>query len=390
MDKPVVSPQAVILVVDDSSTNLRLLDRILASRGYSVQLASNGTQGLEFAQANSPDLILLDIMMPGMNGYEVCERLKAAEQTRDIPVLFMSALDATGDKVKAFEAGGEDYVIKPFEHEEVLARVATHLALRKLQKQLKIANRELAMRLEELDVANAELQARNAELDAFAHTVAHDLKNPLSNLMGYAEFVSTSYPDLPEQDMRKSLDTIAKTGQKMNSIIQELLLLSQVRKAEVETRRLDTPRIVAEAQKRLAYMIQEHQAEINLPSTWPEASGHAPWVEEVWANYISNALKYGGRPPWLELGGERQPNGLVRFWVRDNGQGLTPEEQARLFTPFTRLDQVRAMGHGLGLSIVRRIVEKLGGQVGVESQVGQGSTFFFTLPAAPAQIDTPN
>ena len=190
--------------------------------------------------------------------------------------------------------------------------------------------------------------------------------------------------------MRESLDTIAKTGQKINSIIQELLLLSQVRKVEVKTRRLDTARIVAEAQKRLAYMIQEHQAEINLPSTWPEASGHAPWVEEVWANYISNALKYGGRPPWLELGGERLPNGLVRFWVRDNGKGLTPEEQAQLFTPFTRLDQVRAMGHGLGLSIVRRIVEKLGGLVGVESQVGQGSTFFFTLPAAPAQINTPN
>ena len=92
-----------------------------------------------------------------------------------------------------------------------------------------------------------------------------------------------------------------------------------------------------------------------------------------------------GRPPWLELGGERQPNGLIRFWVRDNGKGLTPEEQAQLFTPFTRLDPVRAMGHGLGLSIVRRIVKKPGGQVGVESQVGQGSTFFFALPAAPAQ-----
>ena len=184
MDKLAVPPQAGILVVDDSSTNLQLLDRILAIRGYSMQLASDGTQGLEFAQANSPDLILPDSMMPGMNGYEVCERLKADEQTRDIPVLFMSALDATGDKVKAFEAGGEDYVTKPFEHEEVLARVATHLALRKLQKQLKTANRELAVRLEELDAANAELQARNAELDAFAHTVAHDLKNPLSNLMG--------------------------------------------------------------------------------------------------------------------------------------------------------------------------------------------------------------
>jgi two-component system sensor histidine kinase/response regulator len=120
--------------------------------------------------------------------------------------------------------------------------------------------------------------------------------------------------------------------------------------------------------------------------------GHGPWIEEVWANYISNALKYGGSPPRIELGADPPPPSppsggtegearMVRFWVRDNGPGLTPEEQARLFTPFTRLEQVRAKGHGLGLSIVRRIVEKLGGQVGVESEVGQSSTFSFTLPA---------
>jgi len=126
------------------------------------------------------------------------------------------------------------------------------------------------------------------------------------------------------------------------------------------------------------------------------ALGYMPWVEEIWVNYLSNAIKYGGRPPRLELGADPLPNpppqageglggGMIRFWVRDHGAGLTPEDQARLFTPFTRLDQVRVKGHGLGLSIVRRIVEKLGGQVGVESQVGQGSTFSFTLPGAPAQ-----
>ena len=116
--------------------------------------------------------------------------------------------------------------------------------------------------------------------------------------------------------------------------------------------------------------------------SWPRALGHAAWVEEVWANYLSNAIKYGGQPPRVMLGAEPQQDGMVRYWVRDNGPGLAPEDQARLFTPFTRLDQVRVKGHGLGLSIVRRIVEKLGGQVGVESQLGQGSTFFFILPAA--------
>jgi two-component system sensor histidine kinase/response regulator len=161
---------------------------------------------------------------------------------------------------------------------------------------------------------------------------------------------------------------------------------------------LDMASIVAEAQQRLAHMIEGHQAEIVLSDTWPAATGYGPWVEEVWVNYLSNAIKYGGRPPRVELGfvvsacpdrsprappngATAQPDGMVCFWVRDNGPGLTSEEQARLFTPFTRLDQVRAKGHGLGLSIVRRIVEKLGGQVGVESEVGRGSVFTFTLPA---------
>jgi signal transduction histidine kinase len=142
----------------------------------------------------------------------------------------------------------------------------------------------------------------------------------------------------------------------------------------------------------LAFVIKTGQATVQMvnATAWPVARGYGPWVEEVWANYISNAVKYGGQPPRIELGATPLPpanesgEGRVRFWVRDNGPGITPEDQARLFTPFTRLDQVRAAGHGLGLSIVRRIVEKLGGEVSVESQVGQGSTFSFTLPAAPS------
>jgi two-component system sensor histidine kinase/response regulator len=167
-----------------------------------------------------------------------------------------------------------------------------------------------------------------------------------------------------------------------------------VRRTEVVTEPLDMAGIVAEARLRLVHLIGDTQADIILQdaSAWPVARGYGPWVEEVWVNYLSNALKYGGQPPRVELGadplsipltsGGEEGRVMVRFWVRDNGQGVTPEDQARLFTPFTRLDQARAKGHGLGLSIVRRIVEKLGGQVGVESDgvPGQGSTFFFTLP----------
>jgi signal transduction histidine kinase len=130
-------------------------------------------------------------------------------------------------------------------------------------------------------------------------------------------------------------------------------------------------------------MIEEQAVEIVLPDQWPRAIGYGPWIEEVWVNYMSNAIKYGGQPPLLELGATVQDDGMVRFWVRDNGAGLTPAERAKLFAPFTQLNTIRVDGHGLGLSIVRRIVERLGGQVGVESN-GVGSIFTFTLPMVQA------
>lgn len=229
-----------------------------------------------------------------------------------------------------------------------------------------------------------ELQARNEDLNAYAHTVAHDLKVPLNPIIGFAEILEKEYNTLPDEELRRYLGIIARTGRKMNFIIEELLLLAEVSTERTKLSPLAMGSIVTEARRRLASMIEEYQPEITLPDAWPLVWGHGLWVEEVWVNYISNAIKYGGQPPRLELGATLQSDGMVRFWVRDNGYGLTPQEQAQLFTPFTRLSQVRATGHGLGLSIVRRIVEKLDGTVGVESQVGRGSVFSFTLRQAEA------
>ncbi len=239
--------------------------------------------------------------------------------------------------------------------------------------------------VETLRARNTELEARNEELDAFAHTVAHDLKNPLGIITGLAGVLEEDHASLTDDELQHYLRTIAQSGRKINRIIDELLLLAVVRKLEeVEMQPLNMANIVSETQLRLSDIIEESRAEIVLPDTWPVTSGYGPWVEEIWVNYLSNAIKYGGQPPRVELGATEQINSTTRFWVRDNGPGLTPEEQARLFTPFTRLDQARAKGYGLGLSIVRRIVEKLGGQVGVESETDQGSTFFFTLPGKPS------
>ncbi len=384
-----------ILVVDDTQYNLDFLTRILAKRSYQVYPAANGPNALAVAQSTPLDLILLDIMMPDMSGYEVCERLKADERTRDIPVIFLSALSEVPDKLKAFSLGGVDYITKPFRSEEVLARIETHLTLRRLQLSLEEKNTQLQAEIavrkaaeESLRQRTLELEARNEELDAFAHTVAHDLKNPLHIIRGYTSLLEAELhndrPPLTLGQIDLLLSGMTSGVNKMNAIVEGLLLLAGVRKqSALLLTELNMASIVAEAYDRQTNLIQEHRAEIVMPPEWPIALGFDQWVEEIWANYLSNAIKYGGRPPRVEVGAAPQPDGMVRFWVRDNGPGLSEEQQLHLFTPFTRLHQERGAGHGLGLSIVQRIAEKLSGQVGVNSQLGHGSTFWFSLPGVP-------
>ena len=246
----------------------------------------------------------------------------------------------------------------------------------------------------------ADLEASNAELDAFSHTVAHDLKSPLSVVVGFASYLDERLDRLSTDRVHENLQRIVQTGKKIANIIDELLLLAGIRKIEdIATGPVEMDEILTEVQTRLDPELAAG-SEILTPEVWPAAIGHGPWVEEVWVNYISNAMKYGGRPeenisPRVELGwdwgkgtnDEQQIEpppldaAFVRFWVRDNGPGLSDEQCKQLFTQFTRLHRVRAQGHGLGLSIVQRIVTKLGGEVGVDSVLGEGSTFWFTLPA---------
>lgn len=220
------------------------------------------------------------------------------------------------------------------------------------------------------------------ELNAFAHTVAHDLKAPLNTLLVAATALEEYGEELSEEERQQFSTSISRGSHKMRNIIDELLLLAQLRSTDVETTPIDMSEVVAGAINRLSYVISQTQTRIILPEKWLLAAGYAPWIEEVWANYISNAIKYGTPPPLIELGStELEGSAEIQYWIQDNGKGLTEEEQTQLFTPFTQLS-IRSEGHGLGLSIVQRIVERLGGEVGVESTVGQGSTFSFTLPKA--------
>jgi two-component system, sensor histidine kinase and response regulator len=335
-----------------------------------------------------------------MDGFEVCKRLKSDAHTAHIPVIFITALENTKEKVKGLSLGAVDYITKPINQEEVLARVNTHLNVDRLNKalqteirrheQTQIAlsqlNERLLDRTRELHQRSEELQKRNLELDAFAHTVAHDLKNPLSGIIGLSEALSSSLQigDSINAKTIERLGMINQSGQTLFNIIQALLLLSGVsRQEQVKFDNVDMQALVQRViNNRLAHVIRQFNAEVKLAENLPPVMGYEMWIEEIFINYISNAIKYGGRPPQLSIGCDQAQAHKIRFWVRDNGPGLTTEEQARLFTPFTRLHQRRIEGHGLGLSIVKQIVEKLNGQAGVESQKGHGSLFYFTLAQA--------
>lgn len=239
--------------------------------------------------------------------------------------------------------------------------------------------RSLKRSNEKLQQQVAFLASRNQELEDYAHTVAHNLKNPLSSMIITADAI-TEIHDLTPQEIQEFMQQIRSTAYEMNDTIDNLLLLSEVRKTDAPLEVVDMGPVVASIRKRLNYLLEEYQGTIIGPRTWHSALGYAPWLGEVWANYLSNAIKYGGRPPVIRVGSTQRPDGSISFWVLDNGFGIPAEAQAQLFTPFTQFSKTHRPGHGLGLSIVRHIVEKLGGTVGVESKAGKGSLFYFTLP----------
>ena len=251
-------------------------------------------------------------------------------------------------------------------------------------KSLAIQN-EVTKAQQEAAALQREIEEREryiADLDAFAHTVAHDLKSPLGIIAGYSELLLEDYERLDAAAMQSILQTIWRSSRKMSRIVDDLLILAQVQRQTITPEPLPMDAIWQDVLTRLQTEIELHQAIIHQPDSWPVALGHASWIEEVWVNYLSNALKYGARPPVIRVGATLVEQGRVCFWIEDNGAGLDITEQAKLFQDFSRLSTQQSKGHGLGLSIVKRIVERLGGTVGVTSAPGSGSTFSFTLPQA--------
>jgi two-component system sensor histidine kinase/response regulator len=358
---------ATLLIVDDKPQNLRLISDYLAEQGFELMLSRSGAQALEKVRMEPPDLVLLDLRMPEMDGFEVCRRLKADPDTTEIPVIFMTAVDDTAHKVEGFALGAVDYITKPIQREELLARIQHHLQLHRLQLELSAKSEDLAR--------------KNEELEAYGRTIAHSLKTPLASAKRFLEILHKFKADNLSQEQRHLVAQALAAMEMAGQVVESLLLLAMVSQQEVHLRSLDMGSLVNQALRQLSDLQARTNAKVRLPERWPRAMGYAPWVGEVWMNLLSNAFKYGGSPPRVEVGAV--PEGAhVRFFVRDNGQALSDEESARVFVAFTRLQQERAEGHGLGLTTVQRIVARLGGSVGVKPVATGGNEFYFTLLAA--------
>lgn len=362
---------ATLLIVDDQPSNLDVLFHVLDEAGYEVLVAKNGRRALETLKYRKPDLILLDIMMPEMDGFEACKRIKSQPELTSIPIIFMSALSDVTDKLKGFDHGGADYITKPIQHQELLARIETHLKLHRLQQ---------------------ELIASNRQLEVFSHTVAHDLKNPLNVVLVYAETLYEDYPvgSTLDEAAHQRLAKITRSSRQMFGLIEDLLLLAaSSEQSAVKLEMVDLRPLVQRLLENQLYdLIRSTQAQIELLGEyWPPVYAYEPWLEAVCLNYLSNALKYGcklGESPRIEIRTFSQAVDQIRFEVRDHGNGLSREQCEQAFMPFVRIHDPnhKIEGHGLGLSIVRNIITRLGGQCGVDCVQEQGCAFYFTLPEA--------
>ncbi len=367
---------ATILMVDDNLTNIRLLADMLMSRGYQIIQAINGPDALQLAREQGPDLVLLDIFMPKMDGYEVCRKLKANADTRDIPVMFISALSETSNIVHGFEIGGVDYITKPFQYREVIARVQNQLTLTYQRRQIE------ALRAQDRQY----FESLNRMKDQFIRMATHDLRNPLNVILGYTHVLDKLEVAESDRGLREQVSSnIRISVDKMRTLVTDLLDLAQlemgmqlsftwVSLADFLATCLSSFHILASQEKvDLIYDPPPDDIRVELDENY---------MTRVIDNLVSNAIKYtpeGGR---VSVTACVEDDDVV-IEVSDTGLGIPVEDLPHLFDPFYRVRQDEHQGvegSGLGLSIVKTIVDQHNGAIQVDSTVGQGSTFRVILP----------
>ena len=362
-----------ILVVDDSESARSLIRTYLKGTPIKAAFAENGPQAIKKAKSNPFDLILLDVQLPEINGIEVCRILKSDTRTKDIPVIFVTVASDKTSLVEGFQAGAVDYITKPFKKEELLARINTHLRLKKYMEELVVA-RKKAEESERLKMA-------------FLSNMSHEIRTPMNSIIGFAELLQDD--DLTPEERKEFSSIVINSGEHLLNIIDEILEVSKEEAGELRLleQKFSLRKLMNELHTIFANRLKDKPVEVRLriPDDAPDAIvADKVRLKQVLDNLLSNAAKFTDSG-FIELGYRLLPKHVpvLEFWVKDTGVGIPKEKQESVFERFTQVEDNLTQnftGTGLGLSIVKRLVTFMGGAVRLESEPGKGSTFIFTIP----------
>ena len=355
-----------ILIGDDTPDNIRVLSSMLIDQGHEVRKALNGERTIASALSDPPDIILLDVVMPDMNGYDVCQHLKSQVLTRNIPVLFISALDNVFDKLKGFDAGGVDYITKPFQEIEVMARVNTQLRIRNLQERL-IKQNDL-------------LEQSNRQLEGFAHTLSHDLQQPLQSIIGFSKLLLNQTATPLDAQVYEYIQRVHGAGNRMQQFIEYLLSSAHLNGINQFCQDVDCNLLINQVRQDLQFDLTKNSPHLDYLSL-PTVKGYPIQLTQLFQNLISNALKYKHPERVLQLTiTATLKTDHYLFTIQDNGIGIKSENLHSVFQLFYRADEVQTIsGSGIGLAICKKVVENHQGTIWAESEWGNGTTVFFTL-----------
>ena len=354
-----------ILIVDDVPANLRLLDHILKDKGYKVRPVPNGTLALQVAEKEKPDLILLDVMMPDIDGFEVCRRLKANPKLNDVPIIFISALNDTNDIVKALSTGGADFITKPFKAEEVRVRVETHLNLYNQKK---------------------ELQRINAEKDRFFSIIAHDLRGPFSSFLGVTQLLDEKLSELTKEDIQDFAASMRISATNLFSLLENLLQWAKINQGLIpfEPSNMLLFKIAEESIVNVQEPAKNKGIEIvNNIGDGVEVYADKNMLQTVIRNLVSNAIKFTPKGGKISINAKACEDKTAEISVKDSGIGMNRSMVDNLFRLDVRTNRPGTEGEastGLGLILCKDFIEKQGGKIWVESEEGKGSVFYFTIP----------